>query len=666
LSEDEDVGLKGWLFGPKGKEKKAERERRLAAIMFTDLVSYTALGQRNESLSLALVEEQRKLIRPILARHNGVEIKTMGDAFLVEFPNALDAVNCAYDIQRATREFNIPLSPEKRIHLRVGLHLGDVVEFEGDISGDAVNVASRIEPLAEDGGVCLTRQVYDHVSNKFELPLTSLGPKALKNVTEPVEVFKVVMPWEQSATAKAPTFPTYRIAILPFASFSSNPDDAYFADGVTDEIISAVAGISGLNVISRTSVVGYKGTTKRVEEIGRELKVGSILEGTFKKAGNKIRVTTQLINVAEDRHLWAQNYDGTIDDIFAVQSEIAAKVAGELKVQLLDSERQTISKKPTEDTVAYAYYLQGKQLLSRMEEAPLRDALSFFEQALARDPRFAKAQVGIADCYRLLANYGYISWQEGDKRTRKAALKALEMEPGLAEAHYSLANAMYSANEIMESLRELRKALELNPNMAEGYLDLTDELAAMGDTQEMVGAAEKAYELDPLSSRAVAYLGNAYFWTGRGEEAMEHWKKTLHLDPFRTYRCMFDYYANRGEYEEAGKTVKEMERISPDSQYTLLNRGYLAALTGDEKTARDMIARLEEKGAGWAAASLAGFIYLPLGDMDRFFEYMFRAAENGTLFASVLRCNPLFEKARKDPRFGEAFRRANLPYGPES
>jgi adenylate cyclase len=271
--------------------------------MFTDMVGYTALGQRNESLSLALVEEQRKLIRPILPRHNGKEIKTMGDAFLVEFPNALDAVRCAYDIQRATREFNISIPEEKRVHLRVGVHLGDVVEFQGDISGDAVNVASRIEPLAEDGGVCLTRQVYDQVKGKFELPMANLGPKALKNVTEPVEVFKVAMPWDEGQAAQSTKLDSKRIAILPFANMSPDPNDEYFADGITDEIITTVSGISGLSVISRTSVMLYKGAPKRLGEIGRELGVGSILEGSFKKAGKKIRVTAQLIDVAGDKHV---------------------------------------------------------------------------------------------------------------------------------------------------------------------------------------------------------------------------------------------------------------------------------------------------------------------------------------------------------------------------
>jgi adenylate cyclase len=230
--------------------------------MFTDMAGYTALAQKNESLSLALVEEQKRLLRPVFNRHHGTEIKTMGDAFLVEFSNALDAVRCAYDVQRTSREFNISQPSEQRIILRIGLHLGDVVESKGDISGDTVNIASRIQSLAEDGGVSLTRQVYDQVQNKFDLPLKTLGTRSLKNVSVPIEVYKMVMPWEKEQKMIATQLDASRVAVLPFANMSPDPGDTYFADGITEEIISTLSGVSGLNVISRTSVMDTRGRQK--------------------------------------------------------------------------------------------------------------------------------------------------------------------------------------------------------------------------------------------------------------------------------------------------------------------------------------------------------------------------------------------------------------------
>src|SRR2546428_14099645 len=274
--------------------------------MYTDMVGYTALGQRNEQLSLALVDEQRKLIRPVLAKHNGREVKTMGDAFLVEFSNTLDAVRCAYDIQRTTREFNISLPEEQRIHLRVGIHLGDVVESVGDISGDAVNVASRIVPLAEDGGVSLTRQVYDQVQNKFDLPLTSLGSKKLKNVAAPAEVFKMVMPWSEKKASSQVQLERNKVAVLPFANMSPDPGDEYFADGMTEELIAALSKLRGVGVISRTSVMQYKNQTKNVGDIGRELGAGTLLEGGVGRAAIRAGSVVHRFEAGPDNLLWLE------------------------------------------------------------------------------------------------------------------------------------------------------------------------------------------------------------------------------------------------------------------------------------------------------------------------------------------------------------------------
>ncbi|HKW05774.1 MAG TPA: adenylate/guanylate cyclase domain-containing protein [Nitrososphaerales archaeon] len=642
------------------------QERRLAAIMFTDMVGYTTLGQRNESLSLSLVEDQRNMIRPILARHRGREVKTMGDAFLVEFPNALDAIRCAYDIQRAARELNISMPEDRKVHLRIGVHLGDVVELNGDISGDAVNIASRVEPLADDGGVCLTGEVYNQVNHKIDLQMENLGPKNLKNVLFPIEIYRISMPWNDSRILGS-AGRRNRLAVLPFVSMSPDPNDEYFADGLTEELIGKISQIKGLEVIARTSVMSFKKKEKKISEIARELGVGTVVEGSVRKAGNRIRVTVQVIDASTEGHLFSSNYDSNLDDIFAVQSAVASKVAESIPGTIGRVMRHTNEEKETDDLASYTLFLQGMRLLYEDEEEPLRHSLKLLSEAVERDPNFARAWAGLAFCYSKLGDNGYIAWQEAIDKGRASATKSLELNPNLAEAHCTLYEIMFHADEKLDvRLAELHKALELNPNLADGHVAEIHESFAIGDIQMAVRAGEKALQLDPLSPNAVRLLGLCYFYAGMHDRLLDHWSRTLHLNRYGTYRAMFDYYVSRGDLKQAETILKEMERIGPALELTLLNRGYFAALNGDTNTAKEMIDKLDATHKeGWARSSSAGYIYLALGDLDKFFEYMFRAASDHTLQIGNLRFSPLLELARKDPRFPEIFKRMGLPYSKE-
>jgi len=625
--------------------------------MFTDMVGYTALGQRNESLSLALVEEQRKLIRPILTRHNGREIKTIGDAFLVDFPNALDAVRCAYDIQRAVREFNISLPEERRVHLRVGVHLGDVVESGGDISGDAVNVASRIEPLAEDGGVCVTRQVYDHVQNKFELKLVSLGVKPLKNVSMPIEVYKMLMPWSVEISAQATQLDKNRIAVLPFANMSPDPADEYFADGMTEELIDRLAQLKSLQVIARTSVMNYKKKEKNVSQIAKELSVGSAVEGSVRKAGNRVRVTVQLISAETEAHLWSSHYDKNLDDIFAVQSEIAEKVAGELKVLLVESEKRTLEKKPTENTVAYTFFLRGRELLREETEASVRRALSLFEKAIELDPVFAKAYVGIADCHQFLGGLGFEPWDVKISTVKASLDRALSLDPDLPEAHAALSEMFFNMDKVPESEREAKRALELNPNLSEPYIWLAEVAALKGDLEEMVRLNEAAYRLDPVRPTNIYDVGSAYLWTGREREALEFWKKTEQLAPLHTYRCMTEYYLTKGDIEKAKEFHAKAEKLEPTRPWLIWMRGYIAAMEGDREKALLAIKAIEDAKMGPIGFDYIAYVYYALGDLDSYFKYMDKALEVHAIRPTSLMYSHLFAKARADPRYPELVER---------
>jgi TolB-like protein/Tfp pilus assembly protein PilF len=642
----------------------AEEERRLAAIMFTDMVGYTALGQRNESLSLAMVEEQRKLIRSVLSKHGGREVKTIGDAFLVEFPNAVDAVRCAYDIQRSIRELNFSLASDKRIYLRIGVHLGEVLESQGDIAGDAVNVASRIEPLAEDGGVCLSRQVYDQVKNKLDFNLPSLGPKSLKNVAEPIEVYKVALPWERADEGASTGFnATTRIAVLPFANMSPDPSDSYLADGITEEIISIASNVSGLSIISRTSVMGYRATTKKLKEIGGELEVGSILEGSFRKAGNKIRITTQLINVSDDTHIWAQSYDRELDDVFAVQTDIAKQVADALRVKILPAERHRIERQPTSSTDAYSLYLKGRYYWNERTEESMKVAIRYFEKAIEKDPGFALAHVGIADCYSVLVGHGYISQAEGFPRAKVSLGKALEITNELGEAHASLGQMLHAEWDWEGSEREFQRALELSPSYATGHHWYSQVLASRGRMREALSEIERAHQLDPNSLIILSAKGIWLYYAGDYKGSMELQERILQTNPdfLPAMANVFWPYVHEGRLEEAAALIPRYMKLieNPTPVLGPLARAY--ATVGRVAEAKKTLAEAESAGeSGYTSPLDIGIAHYYLGEVDLAFEWFGKAVEQRDPGLVWLKAEPEYDPLRTDPRFGVLLKHIGL------
>jgi adenylate cyclase len=446
-----------------------EDTRRLTALMITDMVGYTRLSQRNEALALRLLDEHNGIIRDSVASHGGREVKQTGDGFFVEFPSALQAVSCSIDIQRRLYERNQSISEGERFDVRIGLHIGDVVYRSGDMFGDGVNIASRIEPLALPGGVSLSQSVHAQVWNKIDRPLKSLGPKELKNVDLPMEVFRVVLPWEKKEDdkRKPQKLDRNRLAVLPLVNISQNPEDAYFADGMTEELIYTLSRILGLRVIAQTSVMAYKGTTKTVREIGHELKVGSILEGSVRKAGDRVRITVQLIDVRSEEHVWSERYDRELADVFEIQSEISIEVAKGLKAFIKAAGVSGAVEKPTERLDAYTEYLKGRHFWNRRTRTAVLQALDHFELAIVADPRFAKAYSGLADCYTVLANQGHEPAHAVLPKAKDAAKKALELDPDLAEAHASLGIVyLQFKQDAAAAEKEFAKAIELNPSYA--------------------------------------------------------------------------------------------------------------------------------------------------------------------------------------------------------
>jgi TolB-like protein/class 3 adenylate cyclase len=540
-------------------------QRKLAAIMFTDMVGYSALAQENESLSIELLEVHRQLLRPIFAKHSGREIETIGDAFFVEFGSTLGAVNCAIEIQKKLFRRNQEVEAKRQIELRIGLHVGDVVHIGKHVHGDGVNIAARLEPLSAAGGICISEDVARQIHNKIDLPLIKQGVKNLKNIKVPVEVYSIILPWGKnqqqhkkriSLTSSVKrniisfvlvitavvvvlliknTFvdspsgsKNNRIAVLPIVNISENSDDDYFADGMTEELISQLANIGGLSVIARTSIMKYKNTEMNIEEIGSELNVATILEGSVRKSSNKARITMQLIDVETQEHLWAQEYDRELKDIFSIQSDIALRIANEMKVQLLTTEKQQIEKMGTENAEAYRLYLLGKQQLNQRTGESIQNGLLFFQDAIELDPTFALAHVGVADCYILIGGAGYGSFprERAIDFAKNAINTAHQLDETLAEAYNSLAYLKFRLEwDWKEAEINFKRAIELKPGYASAYEKYALYLAVLGRYVESLPLMYRAYELDPLSTSASTGIGRIYHFSqqyDRGEEQVNH------------------------------------------------------------------------------------------------------------------------------------------------
>src|SRR5947199_498139 len=416
-------------------------ERRLTAILAADVVGYSRLMGANETGTLAALKTLRTdFIDGKIADHQGRIVKLTGDGMLVEFPSVVNAVACAADVQRGMRDRNAGMSQERRIEFRMGVNLGDVIVEGDDILGDGVNVAARLEGIAPVGGIAVSQSVRDHVGNRLDLTFEDMGERRLKNIERPIRVYSISLdtpsPAETDGAASAKPEEKPSIAVLPFINMSGDPEQEYFSDGITEDIITDLSKVSGLSVVARNTAFTYKGKTVEVAEVAKHLDVNFVLEGSVRKAGARVRVTAQLINGKDDRHVWADRYDRDLTDIFAIQDEITHAIVEQLKVKLLPQEKKSIEQTPTDSVEAYTFYLKGRQFMERSSEAYYRLARQMFAKAVALDPFYARADAGIADCDSFLL----LHYQVEDVTVEDilaTGAKALALDGKLAEAHSS-------------------------------------------------------------------------------------------------------------------------------------------------------------------------------------------------------------------------------------
>jgi adenylate cyclase len=634
--------------------------RRLAAIMFTDMVGSTASAQANEAEALRLRDEQADLVRPLFARHQGREVKSMGDGFLAEFDSALRAVQCAVDIQQHLHERNAQLGSIP-IRLRIGVHLGDVEQRQNDIFGDAVNVAARIEPLATPGGICVSGEVFglvrDKVPNKFEkLPAT-----ALKGLKGPIDIYRVELPWSRPETASNAPGPT-GIAVIPFDNISPDPNDSYFADGLTEEIITVLSQLRGLRVIARTSMMRFKSTTKGIAEIAKELGVGSVLEGSVRKSGSRLRITAQLISASSEGHLWSKTYDRELTDVFAVQAELAREVTEALRIELGADEGARLASRVPVKADSYGAYLKGRALMRDLDEASLEAARAQFELAISLDPNNAAAFAYLA----LVTHFRKLWYSDHpgsvwEAQSRAWLARALELDPNLAEVHTSLAQMHWADWDWTAAEREFRLALSLSPSDPVTHRDYGGFLESQGKPDRALEEFSLVESADPLSSDALFFSAQLLVWLRRLDEAkgkLETLEQRRPNDPW-THQSWGYYHLARLDRENALRSFERSEELATE-RWKPIARARCYCFSGEKGRSRELLKQEEARPEHGQSAAHISWGYAELGDLDDCYRWMAEANKTHNLPFQRVRLDPLFEAVRTDPRYPGLLKTMNL------
>jgi TolB-like protein/class 3 adenylate cyclase/Tfp pilus assembly protein PilF len=648
-------------------------QRRLAAIMFTDMVGFSALAQRDEALALELLEEHRALLRPAFVKHQGREIKTIGDGFLVEFGSAVAAVSCAVEIQRALARRNSEALPDRLCEVRIGIHLGDVLRRGDDIMGDGVNIAARVEPLADSGGIAITQQVFDQVFNKIPQALVRVGNIQLKNIQRPIEVYRIALGLEARSAATgdrsddASVNPRQArqqksIAVLPFVNMSSDRENEFLSDGISEDLLNALAGVDGLHVAARTSCFAFKGRSEDIRTIGQALGVQTVLEGSVRKADNKLRITAQLINVADGFRLWSDSFDREMRDVFAIQDDITLAIMAALKLRL-ESDRDPPVKVRTNSTEAYELYLKGRFFWNQRGIGLLK-ALHYFELALIEDRDYALALSGLADAYNLLSWYGYLSPAEAIPKAMAAAQRALQRDSQLAEGHTSLPFCQLCRSwDRAGAEAEFRRAIELNSRTIPARYWLGWIYSCAGDHATAIDYCRQAVELEPFSLIGRTFFGWMYYHAGQFAEAERELHKVIELDQRFVFGVWFlgRVYLAAGKRDLALAALRKADEISGGSAWTKCMLGHALACVGEPAKALEILADLQDVDRyAYVRAFGIAMPYLGLGDSDRALHWLEQGCDDRDIWALMIHVDPIYAGLRSDSRFAALLRRIGL------
>jgi TolB-like protein/class 3 adenylate cyclase len=701
---------------------ESTEERKLAAIMFTDMVGYSALAQRDDKVALELLEEHRRLLREIFPRFHGTEIKTIGDAFLVEFGSALEAAQCAIEIQRTLAKRNHDVTSDRRIELKIGIHIGDVMHRDGDVYGDGVNIASRIEQLAGAGGICVSMDVERQIRNALEARFEKFGTADLKNIKLPMDLFRIVLPWEKgaepsaaraskkspilvpvavlvilallagwwfmqrsnknqqpAATHAVPAAPANApdqksVAVLPFVNLSDDKGSEYFSDGVSEELLTVLQKIPGMHVAARTSAFSFKGKNATAQEIGQKLGVAYLVDGSVRKSGDAVRIAARLARADSGQELWSENFTRNLKDVFAVQSELAETIVAQVRDRLtggaagsaakekIQAEVQAAEKGGTKNVEAHELYLQGRFYENRHSDKSAREALAAYQHAVKLDPRFARAWAGVARTNTWIAGFA----TEGGQKTfdahlasaRDAITRALAIEPDLPDALY-----------------------------ARAWIETNFDFNWSAATQTV----SKAMALAPADPNVLIAAANLETALGNRDRAIEIYRKAVELDPVNAQSRSFLAFglANTKRFAEARAEYARVIELNSSAPWAhaglglayLLQNKFEEAATEAQADAGEWARLLIVSCARWAQkhvqesdaalnelikneSELAAFqiaqAYAYRGDKDKAFEWLERARRQRDPGLGDLLKDPLLENIHDDPRWNAFLRTMGL------
>ena len=638
------------------------QSRQLAAIMFADIVGYTAIMQEDEAQASLFRNKLQKKLELEVAGHHGIILQFMGDGALCSFSSSTEAVRAALAVQ-------LEMQAPPIVPLRIGMHTGDIMSEGNTVYGDGVNIASRLETFAVPGSIFISEKVYDDIKNQKDLQTISLGKFSLKNVKKPIEIFAISnagikIPTASSLEGKGEKLQQESMLVLPFVNMSNDPEQEFFSDGLTEELIAVLSKLKYIKLISRTTSMKYKETTKDTKTIALETGAQYIMEGSVRKQGNNLRITAQFVDAIRDVHIWSESYRGTIDDIFEIQEKVSCKILDALKIQLSIAERYSLQKRYTDNSEAYQLYLQGRHFWKKRNEEGLQTAISYFEKALQKDDEYALAWAGIADTYSLMGEYSNVSRRKYLPKQMAAIHKALELDNRLGEAHISLAiSLMLNDWDWKNAEKEYKIGIELSPNYATGHHWYAEWLMFTGNMEEAEKEISRAIELDPGSQGILKDKGIFYYYSRQYDKGIDIALMTLELYPsfYIAHRLLSLCYERRGDYASAITHNQLWGKGTGNKWKTDIALAHIYAASGQKDDAWKIIKSVNaEEFLGGNDYRGVALVYAALEEFDKAFDWLNKSYDMHEESLCSIKVDPKLDGLRSDDRFDELLQKVRL------